>query len=509
MKHAGAVLLALLLPATASAQDDFEAFRRREAQNLRAFLTKEDADFSDFLKQEWKQYQLSIADKPLVRPKPRETPVAPVRDDAPSNPPRSVPDPAPRPDAPADPPSVSVVPAGGALPSASSLPGGRQPMGTPPVAPRPIGANMLGTAFFGSVVPIPKVDLALDPMPSPITTAAVSRFWEQINAAKYGDVLTALQRQREQMQLGDWAFAQLAYRAGLDLTRGDSTLARLVSWHFLVKSGYVSRVGFNGDRLFVLLRTDELLYGVPYFTLQNARFYVLDLGTGIANRVGSIHTYERDHPEAKKPVSFHMASLPLLPEQGEARTLKFSYKGQNYSVGATVNRNLISFLTYYPQHQLNGYLDAEVPSSAMDALVNGLRPIISGRPEREQVEMILRFVQTAFEYKTDGDQFQREKWMFPEETLFYPFSDCEDRAILFSYLARKLVPSVTVVGLIYADHIATAVRFSAAVPGDTRLHKGVRYVVADPTYIGADVGMEMPQYKNATPTIVDARPFGR
>lgn len=515
MKNSWLLLICFALPATAaSAQNDFEAFKKKESESLREFLSKEDAEFSDFLKREWKQFALSVADKPLVRPKPRETPVAPPRPDAPAADPapreappsRSAPTRPPA-DVPADAPPTVPIPS--RVPSASALPSSRPPLGAPSPVELASSGNTMNTAFFGGLVPVPKVDLGLDPMPTPITGAAVSKFWEQINASKYADVLEALQRQRDRMQLGDWAFAQLAFRAGLDLTNGDSTLARLVSWHFLVKSGYASRVGFNGSRLHVLLRTDEVLYGIPYFTIQNAKFYVLDLGSGIASRVGSIHTYERDHPEAKTSLSFHMKTLPLLPENAESRTLAFAYKNQKYQINASVNRNLIDFLTYYPQTQLNGYLDAEVPSSAMDALVAGLRPIIAGRSELEQVDMVLRFVQTAFEYKTDGDQFKREKWMFPEETLFYPFSDCEDRAILFSYLVRKLIPSVTVVGLIYSDHVATAVRFSSAVSGDTRMHKGVRYVVSDPTYIGASVGMEMPQYKSATPNIVNARPFGR
>ena len=93
--------------------------------------------------------------------------------------------------------------------------------------------------------------------------------------------------------------------------------------------------------------------------------------------------------------------------------------------------------------------------------------------------------------------------MFPEETLFYPYSDCEDRAILFAYLVRKLTP-LEVVGLLYSDHVATAVKFSSYVAGDSRMYQGQRYVVSDPTYIGADVGMEMPQYKDAMPEIIPA-----
>lgn len=506
------LLLILAVPCALSAQDDFEAFKRKEAAGLRAFITKDDADFADFLKQDWKEYQLSRANQPLVRPKPRTIPPAPPKP-KPSETPAPSPSPSPSPIPPTTPaPAPTPDPAPSGEPPAPAI-----PLGAPPVVnitpaqpkPRPIAAapielassSGLRTPFYGSLVLVPNVDLKLQSLPATITGEAIGAFWEQINAAPYAEVLKALQQQRERMQLGDWAFAQLAFRTASRLAGSDANLARLVTWHFLIKSGYVARVGYNASNIYVLLNSSDMLYGTSFFTFGGARFYVLDLGNGPAPNVGSIFTYGKDHPDSKRPLSFLMSALPLLPDSVMPRTLRFTYKDRTYSVRVDVNQNLIKFLSYYPQTRLNGYLDAEVPSAAMDALVEGLRPIVANRSELESINLILRFVQTAFEYKTDGDQFSREKWMFPEETLFYPYSDCEDRAIMFAYLVRKLTP-LSVVGLIYADHIATAVKFNSYVAGDSRMFQGERYVVADPTYIGADAGMEMEQYKTASPDVV-------
>ena len=52
------------------------------------------------------------------------------------------------------------------------------------------------------------------------------------------------------------------------------------------------------------------------------------------------------------------------------------------------------------------------------------------------VNRLLRFVQTAFEYKTDEDQFNTENYLFPLETLHYPYSDCEDRSALCQIVAK-------------------------------------------------------------------------
>jgi hypothetical protein len=503
------LLLLFVVPSGLQAQDDFEAFKRKEAEKLRAFITKDDADFADFLKQDWKEYQLSRANQPLVRPKPRTIPPSPPRI-ASNEPPAPAPSPAPTP-VPTPTPEPTPIPT--PEPPVPGLPLGAAPVvNITPVKPkpRPIAAPIelasssgLRTAFYGSIVRVPDVDLKVQPLPSTITGEAIGTFWEQINAGPYAEVLKALQQQRQVMQLGDWAFAQLAFRTALRLVRDDTNLARLVTWHFLIKSGYVARVGYNASSVHVLLSSNDMLYGTSFFTFGGGRFYALDLGNGPAPRVGSIFTYSKDHPDSKRPLSFLMPGLPLLPDSAMTRTLRFTYKDRTYDVRVNVNQNLVRFLSYYPQTRLNGYLDAEVPSAAMDALVEGLRPIVANRSELESVNLILRFVQTAFAYKTDGDQFGREKWMFPEETLFYPYSDCEDRAIMFAYLVRKLTP-LSVVGLIYADHVATAVKFNSYVAGDARTFQGQRYVVADPTYIGADAGMEMEQYKNVSPDVVPA-----
>jgi len=45
--------------------------------------------------------------------------------------------------------------------------------------------------------------------------------------------------------------------------------------------------------------------------------------------------------------------------------------------------------------------------------------------------------------------------------------------------------------------------FSAPLPGDAVEYKGDRYLVCDPTYIGASVGMSMPAVKGQVPEVIE------
>jgi hypothetical protein len=124
--------------------------------------------------------------------------------------------------------------------------------------------------------------------------------------------------------------------------------------------------------------------------------------------------------------------------------------------------------------------------------------------EQRAVNFLLRFVQTSLKYKTDERQFGKENYLFPEETLHYPYSDCEDRAVLFAWLVQTLL-GLDVVGLNFPGHVATAVKFNGRVSGDAITYKGNRYIVSDPTYINASAGMTMPDYKNIKPGVITIR----
>ena len=81
------------------------------------------------------------------------------------------------------------------------------------------------------------------------------------------------------------------------------------------------------------------------------------------------------------------------------------------------------------------------------------------------------------------------------------YSDCEDRSILFSSLVRDLL-GLDVVLIYYPNHLATAVRFSSNVSGDYLEMDGKRYVLCDPTYVNAPVGVTMSGVDNSKAKVI-------
>ena len=153
----------------------------------------------------------------------------------------------------------------------------------------------------------------------------------------------------------------------------------------------------------------------------------------------------------------------------------------------------------YPQSEFELYFDTNGSSLLHHGLLAELGKHTAKMSEEEAVNFLLAFVQKSFAYKTDDEQFGREKYFFVEESLHFPYNDCEDRSVLFSWLVSKLV-GIKVVGLVYPGHMTTAVALKniKADYATADVH-GSQFVIADPTYIGATVGMAMPSYQKLKP----------
>ena len=150
----------------------------------------------------------------------------------------------------------------------------------------------------------------------------------------------------------------------------------------------------------------------------------------------------------------------------------------------------------YPQADYETFFNAPMDSKTYKDLTLSLKKYINGKKASEAMNFVLHFVQKSFKYEQDNKQFGREKVMFAQETLFFEKSDCEDRAVLFSYLIKELF-DISVVGVKYKDHMATALYIP--LDGDAVTSGSRKFVIADPTYVDAVIGTSMPKYKSLQP----------
>jgi hypothetical protein len=274
----------------------------------------------------------------------------------------------------------------------------------------------------------------------------------------------------------------------------------LLSWFLLAKSGYRARIAYNDSSVFLLVPSKQEMFEVSYFTFGGRRYYAVEFD-GDRQQPGQVYTYDGEYPDAIKELDMQLTAAVASSDQAERRHLSFEFEGKRYNIDVTYDRGRVKFLGTYPQLNLDQYFGAGVYRPTATPLLEQLAGNMRGMSEQQAVNFLLRFVQTALQYETDDKQFGKENYLFPEETLYYPYSDCEDRAVLFAWLVKSLL-NLDVIGLDYPGHVAAAVHFSQSMPGDSISYQGKRYTVTDPTYINAVAGMTMPAFRQFKPAVI-------
>ena len=83
------------------------------------------------------------------------------------------------------------------------------------------------------------------------------------------------------------------------------------------------------------------------------------------------------------------------------------------AVSVTINPNLLSFYHDYPiSSEWNYYALASLGKELKSTLYPTLKEKIANLSQLDAANLLLNFVQTAFDYKTDAEQFGYERPLF-------------------------------------------------------------------------------------------------
>jgi hypothetical protein len=514
---AAALLLGASLPAwAASAQGEYEAYRRQQqqaAQQLRtefqAYKEKQDGEFADFLKSQWREFETFQGKVRIKEPKPKQVPVAPPVGPAQPVAKPTVPQPVapvPVPDVRAKPAPVTPPPAPPAVTPPVVIAPVIPPVAPPPPPPQPkpvpVAADTLEVAFFGN-----PVSFIFDPkwksyrLSGGAKPEAMSAFWLMMSGSKYEPTLRAIDEARSSLKLDDWGYVTLWRSVVQALQPERKAEQNLLLWYFLVKSGYDVRLGYAGQDVHLFVAVRQQVYSTKFTAVGKQTYYAV-LAADRGDSIRSFYTYEANYPVKLRPLDIGSAATGFTRTVAAQRALAFDYRGETIRLSVPYDRRLVEYMGSFPQSEFPLYFDTDGSSLVRSGLLAELRKRTATMSEEEAVNFLLAFVQKAFAYKTDDDQFGHEKYFFVEESLHFPYNDCEDRSVLFSWLVHELLGLKTV-GLLYPGHMTTAVALGQVrAESATVDYRGQRYVIADPTYIGASVGMAMPSYAKLKPSRV-------
>lgn len=335
-----------------------------------------------------------------------------------------------------------------------------------------------------------------------ISENGIANGWNKLTNSDIPLLIPQMSSLGKQMSLNDWGYYELAKAISEKVfPKSTSSNERILTQAFLLNNlGYKSRISRQGENLALLLPLKERIYGNTYLTLENGtRYYIFRYNK---SRSGNLATYNGQLPSANRTMSVDFQNQPLQfkeEKRPQARWTEILGQPTTFSI----SDSKIKFLLNYPLCDLTLYHRASVSTKLQTEVFDIVREKTHAMDQQKAVQYILNLVQFGFEYKTDEAMFGRQKPLFIEESFYYGQNNCKDRVAVFSWLIKGILGLETVM-FDYPNHVACGVNFTQEAPtGDYYQHKGKRFTMCDPTYIGASVGMTMNAYKNISAEIIE------
>ncbi|MBR5248997.1 MAG: hypothetical protein IKV28_00210 [Bacteroidales bacterium] len=451
-------------------RSEYERFKQERQKEFKDYYTKANAEFSKYLQDAWAEFVLLPAEPFNPGPKPKQPPVAPDRPVL-DEPLIDLPD---LEDPKGDVLNLERVP----IPRVDPI----------PVRPTQPKLPNFEWNFYG--IPMKVSQPASAVKLTGTTESLLSAAWDQCADGRFAATLADLKNYREQYGLADWSYYLLTQAYARQCSQQKSEQV-MIQFYLMTQSGYSTRLMRCGEQVYLLMASQNRIAERSMFSIENNYFYVMDPAFKSAGKPCYICNFKFP---GEQQMNLFMAAPPKFPSSDPAavRTIA-SRRYPQVQLKMAVNANLKAFYETYPlSNDFNVYSTAQFSEPNQTMIDECLRPMMRGKSQIEAANLLINLVQTGFEYKTDGDQFGRERPMFSEELFFYPYSDCEDRSALYALLVRELL-DLDVVLIHYPGHLATAVCFTEPVKGGASFeYKGKTYVICDPTYIGADIGLQMP-----------------
>jgi hypothetical protein len=451
---------------------------RQFANSFGAYADSVNLEFAGYLARSWESFNVEAPNVHLRKPAPREMPI--YIPGSGEQPPADTPV--------ADEPDTEDTTAVEAAEAAETV---RKHRIETVREPESSGAEAI--LFFGTPVrisPIAGYQTAL----AGTDEKHVAAYWTKLAKTDCRAFIGDLNRKANALELGSWGLYYLICEwANAHFAPQRENEKTVFTVYMLNRAGYKAKIGRIRNTLVVMMPFRNTVYGKNFIRFGQDCYYILS--DHAAAEGLPVSSYRLDCSSAVSYMDLRIRTFPRL--DANACTVERTYRDKTYAFRC--DRNLADYLATFPQTELGIYAAAPLSPVASESIKSRLDPELQGKSPADRLKFLLAFVQYGFLYQTDEEQFGQEKFFFPEETIFYPYSDCEDRAALFCRMVKLLCGLDTLL-IEYPTHVAAAVKFDA--PGDAILYRNERYIVCDPTYIGAPIARTMKGCDNATAKII-------
>lgn len=309
------------------------------------------------------------------------------------------------------------------------------------------------------------------------------RFTKIMEAAPYQELVQSLQNQKQKLHLSDWMYFLLVKKTTEQMyANRDVNYRTMAQWFLLTKSGYRVKLLCNNASANIFVHTKDMAFELPYIETNEGRFVNI---TGhfdkSAQKLARLSDAQMLYNAKGTSFDFSVTELPkILKPNPYEKTLRFTHEDEQYELVVRGDKSVVSYLRNYPKLQLDDWARVPMTDIAYNSFIPAFRELIEGKSQQDAVRMILSFTRDAFAYETDQNAYKEDNLIFsPEMTLLSPYSDCEDRAILFAFMMKELLGLKTIL-IEYPTHVSAAVNLPTTY-GKPILFGGEAYTFCEPT----------------------------
>src|SRR5574344_544329 len=457
----------------------YDDFAKKTWSEYNEFRDNANNEYAEFVKQAWKEYKISPA---ILKPKDNNIP--PINYDENKY----------------QKGNIQSLPYDEIIDNKENS--SPQPKPISPIRENNEESEIKSFTFYGTQMSV-RVPISFNLNLSKCNEDEFAKGWEELSSKKYNNLIRDCLEIRIKYQLCDWAYLKMLQSLSESVCGIGSNEATLLQSYIYCQSGYKMRLAYSKvEKLYLLFQSDYDIFDKGAYLLNGGKYYVFQ-----PSLEKDLFICDVEFPGEQSLKLDILKNMLLTENVSEERILRTN--GDGIATKTKVNKNLMDFYTDYPTGFIGDnfmsrwavYANTPLDKHLKDTLYPLLQQYIQGKSQLEAADMLLKYVQTAFKYEYDDKVWGHDRAFFAEETLYYPYCDCEDRSILYTRLVRDLL-NLDAILIYYPGHLAAAIAFDTKVKGDYIDLRDKRFTITDPTYIGAPVGATMPNMNNMMAKVI-------
>ena len=295
----------------------------------------------------------------------------------------------------------------------------------------------------------------------------------------YQQLLNDCIRIKSELSLNDWGYYQLIDKISATIFHNNNSSV-LLSALLLNNNGYDVQIGKKGNKLYLLISLKEKIYDCAYINMENKTYFIFPNDSNVK---GQINTFSLPS-DGRGPMSLKVDYVPKFSSLSFLNTIISSISIPELDFSIRSNENLLDFYNSIPSYSnekglLSRYVEiANTPIS--EEVKKQIYPQMSlffkDKIPTMSLAIIMHWLQVAFK---NGEN-ERTRLLYPEETLFYPYTNVDDRTLLMARIVADVLDLKTLI-LYYPGHLALGVAISNTnYNGDYVEYKGEKYIICDP-----------------------------